>query len=295
MRSEIRNYQIKIFPSNALLPSPVQKYDQRSLLEALHNCIMHQDYTKKERIIVTETSDSVSFQNAGSFYEGKYYDYIAGMKTPTKYRNEFLKTAMLNLNMVDSQGFGIHDMFEHQRNRYLPMPDYESSTDTHVILVMPGQVINAEYSTTLMENTKLDLTTVFLLDRVQRNKPISKEARTKLRELNLIEGRHPHIIISRKVAQLTNMEAEYTALKGFEDDYYKDLIIKLISDHKKLRRDKIDKLLLSRLPNVLNDHQKKNHIDYLLKCLRKAGKIHVGYNKYWELGPKKTIDYPSSG
>lgn len=285
LREEIRNYQIKIFPSNALLPSPVPKYDQRSLLEALHNCIMHQDYTKKERIVVTETADSVRFQNAGSFYEGCYSDYIEGEKTPTRYRNEFLKTAMLNLNMVDSQGFGIHDMYEHQRNRFLPMPDYESSTDTHVVLVIPGQVLNVEYSTVLMEHSNLDLTTVFLLDRVQRNKPISKEARTKLRELNLIEGRHPHIIISRKVAQLTDMEAEYSDLKGFDDDYYRDLILKSISDHKKLRRSKIDKLLYGKLPAALDDRQKKNHIDYLLKSLRKAGKIHVGDNKNWEIGP----------
>ena len=131
------------------------------------------------------------------------------------------------------------------------------------------------------------MTTVFLLDRVQRNKPISKEARAKLKKMNLIEGRYPHIIISRRIAQLTNMEAEYTDLKGFDDDYYKDLIIKSISDHNKLRRDKIDKLLFGKLPNALNNSQKKNHIDYLLKCLRKAGKIHVGPNKNWELGPDR--------
>lgn len=218
---------------------------------------MHQDYTRKERIVVTEMADSVKFQNAGTFYEGQYSDYIEGKKTPTKYRNEFLKTAMLNLNMVDSQGFGIHDMFEHQRNRYLPMPDYDRSTNEHVVLIMPGQVINMEYSTALMENTNLDLTTVFLLDRVQRNKPINKEARTKLRELNLIEGRHPHIIISRKIAQLINMEAEYTDLKGFDDNYYKDLILKSISDHEKLRRNIIDKLLCDKLPKTLNNSQKK--------------------------------------
>lgn len=290
LREKIRNYQIKVFPSNALLPSPVSKYDQRSLLEALHNCIMHQDYTKKERIVVTETAESVQFQNAGSFYEGKYSDYIGGEKTPTRYRNEFLKSAMLNLNMVDSQGFGIHDMYERQRNRYLPMPDYDSSTDTHVIMAMPGQVINIEYSTALMENSSLDLTTVFLLDRVQKNKPISKEARRRLRELNLIEGRHPHIIISRKIAQLTNMEAEYSDLKGFDDVYYKDLILRSISDHGKLCRSKIDKLLHGKLPNALNDRQKKNHIDYLLKVLRKAGKIHVGSNKNWEIGPEEIND-----
>ena len=81
------------------------------------------------------------------------------------------------------------------------------------------------------------------------------------------------------------MEAEYSDLKGFDDDYYRDLILKSISEHKKLRRSKIDKLLYGKLPAALDDRQKKNHIDYLLKNLRKAGKIHVGDNKNWEIGP----------
>ncbi|MFG6386607.1 MAG: putative DNA binding domain-containing protein [Muribaculaceae bacterium] len=285
LRGTIRNYQIKIFPSNALLPTPVMKYDQRSLLEGLHNCILHQDYTRGERIIVTESADCVIFQNAGTFYEGKYEDYVDGKKTPTQYRNPFLQNAMVNLNMIDSQGFGIHDMFENQRSRFLPMPDYDKSTDKHVIMVMPGQVINEEYSTALMENTSLDLTTVFLLDRVQRNKPISKDARAKLRDLNLIEGRHPHIIISRKIAQITHQEAEYTSLKGFDDQFCKDLILKSLREHIRLKRTQINELLLKRLPDILDERQKNNHIDYLLKQLRKNGKIHVGANKYWELGP----------
>ncbi len=283
LRSMIRNYQIKIFPSNALLPSSVPKYDQRSLLEALHNCIMHQDYTKKERIIVVESADSVCFQNVGSFYDGQYFDYIEGEKTPTKYRNEFLKTAMLNLNMVDSQGFGIHDMFTHQRERYLPMPDYDNSTPSHVILEIPGQVINVEYSTALMENTQLDLTTVCLLDRVQRNKSISKSARVKLRSMGLIEGRYPHIIISRKVAQITNKEVEYSNLKGFEDDYYKDLILKSLQDHGKLQRSDFNELLIPKLPGILSDTQKKNKVENLLRALRAEGKIYVGKKKYWFL------------
>ena len=285
LRAEIRNYQIKIFHSNSLLPTPVDKYEQRSLLEALHNCIMHQDYTKGERIVVTETADNVSFQNAGDFYEGEYTDYIPGEKTPTKYRNEFLKTAMINLNMVDSQGFGIHDMFEHQRNRYLPMPDYETPDGKHVILTIPGNVINQEYSTALMENTDLDLSTIYLLDRVQKQKQISKEACSKLRQLKLIEGRYPNIMLGQKLAKITHTEVEYSNLKGFDDEYYKDMIIKALSDHQRLRSIQIDQLLIGKLPDVMSEKQKKYHIDYLLRVLRKAGKIHVGKNKYWEIGP----------
>lgn len=285
LRTEIRNYQIKIFPSNALLPIPVDKYDQRSLLEALHNCIMHQDYSKKERIIVTETADNVCFQNAGNFFEGEYTDYIPGQKTPTKYRNEFLKTAMINLNMVDSQGFGIHDIFEQQRSRFLPMPDYETSDASHVLLTIPGNVINQEYSTALMSNTQLDLSTVYLLDKIQKHRPISKEACAKLRKMNLIEGRYPNVILGQKLAKITHTEAEYSALKGFDDTYYRDLILKALREHKKLRSKQIDLLLMTKLPDIMTEQQKKYHIDYLLRTLRKAGKIHVGKNKYWEAGP----------
>lgn len=283
LRSNIRNYQIKIFPSNALLPTPVMKYDQRSLLEALHNCILHQDYTMRERVVVTETADAVTFKNVGTFFEGQYIDYITGEKTPTKYRNPFLQTAMVNLKMVDSQGFGIHDMFNQQRSRFLPLPEYDTTSSEHVILTMPGHVLDADYSTTLMENTSLGLDIVFLLDQVQRKKSISKEARDKLRSLHLIEGKGNNIHISQRIAKLMHQEAEYTDMKGFDDQYYKDLIVKALKEHKRLQRKTIDQLLLPKLPAILSDIQKKSHIGYLLTCLRKENVIYWGEKKYWML------------
>lgn len=283
LRSNIRNYQIKIFPSNALLPTLVMKYDQRSLLEALHNCILHQDYSLRERIVVTETADEVIFKNAGSFFEGQYIDYITGEKTPTKYRNPFLQTAMVNLNMVDSQGFGIRDMFNQQRSRYLPLPEYDTSSSEHVILTMPGHVLDVNYSTTLMENTTLPLDVVFLLDQVQRKKLINKDARKTLLRQKLIEGRGTNIHISKRVAKITHQEVEYTNMKGLDDKYYKELIIQALKDHKTLRRVDFNKLLEPKLPEVLTASQKKNRIDRLLRELRQSGKIKANPNKTWEL------------
>lgn len=283
VRKAIRNYQFKIFPSNALLPAEVWKYDSRSILEALHNCIMHQDYTMNERIIVNEYVDKLVFTNAGAFYEGVYEDYVEGTKTPGRYRNQFLCNAMVNLKMVDSQGFGIHDLYQHQRDRFLPMPDYDRSNESHVILEIPGQVINREYSETLMENGSLDLLTVVLLDRVQKGKPLTKEALKKLRAQKLIEGRNPNVIISRKVAGITHQEAEYTDLSGFDDQWYRDLIIKALKDHSKLRRADFDKLLIPKLPGILSESQKKSKVGNLLTSLRVEGKIYVGENRCWYL------------
>lgn len=283
VRKAIRNYRFKIFPNNALLPAEVWKYDNRSILEALHNCIMHQDYAMNERIIVNEYVDRLVFTNAGAFYDGAYHDYVEGKKTPKRYRNQFLANAMVNLKMVDSQGFGIHDIYQHQRDRFLPMPDYDHSSDSSVVLEIPGQVINREYSQTLMENGSIDLLTVMLLDRVQKGKPLNKEAIRKLRKQKLIEGKSPNIIISRRVAGIIHKEAEYTDLSGFDDQWYRDLIIKALKEHGKLRRADFDKLLIPKLPGILSESQKKNKVGNLLTSLRVENKIKVGQGRLWNL------------
>lgn len=284
LMNKIRNYRMKIFPNNSLIPAEVWKYDTKSILEALHNCIAHQDYRRNERIVVTEEQECLVFENAGSFYEGSFEDYIDGTKTPKKYRNHFLAQAMVNLKMIDTQGFGIHDMFQRQKDRYLPMPDYDKSDLERVKLIMPGQVINEEYSLMLIEKTDLDLMTTVLLDRFQKGKPISEVALKMLRKKKLIEGKKPNLYISKKVAKVTHQEAEYTSLKGFDDQYYRDLIVKALRDHHHLKRTDFNRLLHNKLPSVLKDEQKKNKIDNLLRSLRKNGIVVVDEHRVWHLG-----------
>lgn len=283
LRDTIRNYRIKIFPNNSDLPAEVWKYDNRILLEALHNCILHQDYSMNERIIVTEHKDKIVFFNVGSFYDGKYEDYFEGNKTPSRYRNQFLQTAMVNLKMVDSQGYGIHDMYKFQKERFLPLPDYDESTPNHVILEVPGQVIDKNYSEMLMNDDSIDLHTAFLLDRVQKGKELSADAIRKLKSMGLIEGRRPNYHISKKVAQITHQEAEYTDLSGFENQWYRDLIIKALKEHKRLKRGDFNKLLLPKLPKILNDSKKRSKIDNLLRGLRENGIIRHSQDSFWEL------------
>ncbi|WP_216594018.1 ATP-binding protein [Desulfobacter postgatei] len=95
---KIRNIQVRILPDDQLFAVEVSKYDQRIVLEALHNCIAHQDYSRNGRIIVTEQPDCLYFENEGRFFEGLPEDYIIGNKTPRRYRNPFLAQAMAELN-----------------------------------------------------------------------------------------------------------------------------------------------------------------------------------------------------
>ena len=283
---KIRNYQFKIYPRNSLIPAEVWKYDTRSILEGLHNCVAHQDYVRGERIIVTETKEGITFENAGDFYEGDYEQYVLGTKTPKSYRNPFLMKAMVNVKMIDSQGYGIHSLFERQKERFLPMPDYDCTADSHVILHLSGIVIDNNYSQMLMENANLNLSDAILLDRIQKGTPISNEAVATLRKKKLIEGRKPNLFIAKFIAQTTGQKAEYSKHKGLEGETCEGLLLNSLKDHRKLSRQDIDKLLWSALSDMLDDKQKKAKITNLLSKLRREGKIQnqtAGNKSVWSL------------
>ena len=269
----IRNYRFKIYPKNSLIPAEVWKYDTESILEGMHNSIAHQKYEKDARIIVTENMDSLKFQNDGSFFEGDYKDYITGEKTPKSYRNPALVKAMVNIRMIDTQGYGIHKMFQSQKDRYLPMPDYDLSTADEVILNLPGTIIDENYSLLLMENQDMSLTDAVLLDQVQKGKPINDNAIKKLRKEGLIEGRKPHLYVSKQIAKVTDQKVEYSKHKGLTEKKCEALLTASLQDHHSLTKQEIVRLFWDVLPDQLDDKQKKYKIDNMLRKMRKDGII----------------------
>ena len=281
--ARIRNYRFKIYPDNSLIPAEVWKYDTKTILEALYNCIAHQDYTRNARIILTEEKDDLLFQNAGDFYEGTFEDYILGEKTPEKYRNNFLVRAMVNLKMIDTQGYGIHTMFLSQRNRYLPMPDYELSTAENVVLRIPGRVIDENYSKILVENSEIDLTTAVLMDKVQKGQGINDDAAKSLKKQHLIEGRKPNFFISKKVAKITHQESQYTLNKGYTDEECMEWVVKGLKDHGVLSRKQINEILWTKLSALLTDEKKMDKIRNLLAKMRRNGIIYNDDKRQWRL------------
>ena len=278
---KIRNYPFKIFPNNSFLPGEGMKYDNEVILEALHNCIAHQNYAENARIIVIERENELEFRNSGGFYDGTYEDYITGERIPKKYRNPFLAQAMANIKMIDTEGFGIHKMFVSQKDRYLPMPDYDKSDNDTVVLTLPGTVIDENYSLLLLENSDIDLATTVLLDKVQKGKPIGDEAIKMLRKKGLIEGRKPHLYVSKQIAKATNKQIEYTLKKGFNDAECQEWILKALNDHKVLSRKQINELLWNKLPIDFTDTQRINKIGNLLMRMKRDGTIKVDEKRMW--------------
>ena len=283
----IRNYRFKIYPKDSLIPAEVWKYDTESILEGLHNAIAHQNYEKDARILVIENMDSLKFENDGNFFDGDYKQYITGEKTPKSYRNPALVKAMVNIKMIDTQGYGIHKMFQSQKDRFLPMPDYDQSTAEEVVLNLPGTIIDENYSLMLLANPDLSLTDAVLLDQVQKGHTISSSAVAMLRKRRLIEGRLPHIYVSKDIAQATNQKVEYSKHKGLAEKKCEALLLDSLKDHGSLTKQEIVRLLWDVLPDQLDDKQKMNKIEYLLKQLRLKGEIEnesKGKESVWMLG-----------
>lgn len=270
----IRNIQLRLLPQDELLPVEVAKYDQKIVLEALHNCIAHQDYTRNGRVVVTEQPARLVFENEGGFYEGQPLDYLEGHKIPRRYRNPFLAQAMAELNMIDTMGWGIHDMHARQARRYFPMPDYDLSDPAAVKLHIYGGVVDPAYSRLLIQKTDLPLADVLALDRVQKKLPIPDEAAAGLRRAGLIEGRKPNYHVSAQVVAAAGDKAAYIRTRAQDDEFYAKLLTDYLAKFGQADRAEINKLLLGKLSDALTDQQKYNKVSNLLTKLRRRGTIH---------------------
>jgi ATP-dependent DNA helicase RecG len=279
--NRIRNTKYKFFPDNVLLSVEVEKYNSRVILEALHNCIAHQDYSYNQRIILTEKTDRLIFVNGGNFFEGKPEDYTGGAKTPSAYRNTWLSNAMVNLNMIDTLGYGIHTMYLEQRKRYFPLPDYDLSDPEKVTLSIYGQVINENYSKQLIQRNDISLEKVILLDRFQKKLTVPEKMLIELKKDGLLEGRRPNYFISSLLATSQVEKVSYIKHKAFDDEHYKDMISAFLAKFDKGTRKDFESLIIDKLSDVLTLKQKKDKVKNLLQSLRLDKKIYLD-GKNWK-------------
>lgn len=271
--TRVRNLRYRYLPQETLFPTEILKYDRWVIREALHNCIAHQDYELRGRITVLEKPDELVFSNVGSFIPGNVETVITQDSPPEIYRNPFLAAAMVNLNMIDTIGSGIIRMFRSQKERFLPLPDYDLTQPDRVVVRIQGRVLDENYTRLLMEHRDMDLATVMLLDRVQKRIRLSRDEHKFLKSRNLVEGRYPNIFVSSDVAATTGEKAKYIKLRGLDEKYYQDLIVQFITKNRGASRRDIEELILSKLPDILTEQQKATKLSNLLTKMRRDLKL----------------------
>lgn len=279
--AKIRNLRYRYIRDQSLFPEEVDMYEPYIIREALNNCIAHQDYEKGGRINVVELENELVFTNLGNFIPGSLENVIEQDAPEETYRNPFLVTAMFNLKMVDTIGSGIRRMFNYQRKRFFPMPEYDFSGNK-VKLTIIGKVIDLDYARTLAQNPNLSLTEIIVLDKVQKLKVLTDSEVALLKSKKLIEGRKPNFHISAKMAETTGQKADYIKNRGFKDQHYKNLIMEFIDKYSSCSKDDIDRLILDILPAVLDEGQKKNKVRNIIYAMSKRDKtiVNQGTNRH---------------
>ncbi len=267
--AKIRNLKYRYMREGTLFPEEIDQYEPYAIREALNNCIAHQDYGLAGRINVVEREESLSFTNKGSFVPGDVQRVVMEDAPEEHYRNRFLATAMFNLKMVDTAGGGIRKLFMYQRQRFFPMPDYDLSGN-RVQLTLTGKVLDMDYARTLARDSGLALPDIMALDKVQKRQALTADEERRLKRAGLIEGRKPNHFIAKSLAQQTGQKASYSKNLAFDKQYYLDLICKAVKEHGSLTRKDIDELLWNKLPEWMDDKQRKIKVGNLVAELRRG-------------------------
>lgn len=288
--SKIRNLTYRYMPNQlSLFPKETQQYDTWLLRELLNNGIAHSNYQLGGRIYVNEEDDRISIVNPGDFLPRTIEKVLQKTYNPPFYRNQLLADSMVKFHMIDTATSGIKKVYRIQKDKFFPMPDYDLTSEAQVSVRVYGKILNERYTYILFNHPELDLETVYLLDQVQKGKgnSLNKDAVAFLRKHKLIEGRINSLYLSAEVSQAIDDEAAYIKNKAFDDQYYKDMIVKYITQYGKAKKKDIRNLLWDKLPDVLSETQKEYKIGNLLSSLKNAGIICADSNNqqraYWIL------------
>jgi ATP-dependent DNA helicase RecG len=279
---KIRNLKYRYITDGTLFPEEVDQYDPYIIREALNNCIAHQDYSLNGKINVIEHEDGVLvFMNSGKFIPKSVEDVVISDAPEPIYRNPFLTEAMINLNMIDAIGSGIRRMFNIQRKKYFPLPDYDFSGNK-VKLTITGKVVDINYARKIASIRDLSLSDIIALDKVSKSKILTQHEIQQLKVKRLIEGRKPNFHISATVANITGDKADYIKQRGIDDDYCQKIILEYLRKFGEGKKEDFEEVLLDKLPDVLDQKQKRNKVKNNLQKLRIQGLI-FPEGKIWKM------------
>ena len=165
------------------------------------------------------------------------------------------------------------------------MPIYDLSNGM-VKCEIQGKVLDENFARILVNNPNLSMTEIILLDKVQKHQQITDDAFKLLKKKKYIEGRKPNIYLSYSIVKDSKhigLKSSYIKNKGFDDDYFRKLIVEYIAKFGKASRTELSQLLTDKLPDTLSESQRFDKITNLLSSLRKTGIIRVGEKRMWFL------------
>lgn len=176
-------------------------------------------------------------------------------------------------------------MFNEQRRRHFPMPDYEiDALNKEVGVKIYGNSLNEKYTKLLKENDSLTLEDCILLDAVQKGHRISENNVVTLLERGLLEGDISEYRISLDVAKKTRQLPEYTRNRGLDRSKIQQMILQYLQNAGTIgaKRDALFDYLKEVLPQNKTQEQQERMVGNILSEMKGNGLI-VPEGRIWYL------------
>lgn len=149
-RFRARNSEQEIFVG--MLRVGVPAYAPAAFREAVANALIHRDYTRLGAVYVQWHDDRIEISNPGGFPQGVRLDNL--LVTPPRPRNPLLADAFKRAGIVERTARGIDTIFYEQLRNGRPAPSYARSTESDVVLVLPGGQANLEFARLVAEESQ---------------------------------------------------------------------------------------------------------------------------------------------
>ena len=262
----------------------IPDYPERAFREGLANALVHRDYGRPGAVHVQWHEDRIEISNPGGFPEGVRLDNL--LVTPPRPRNPLLADAFKRAGVVERTARGIDTIFfEHLRNGR-PAPSYERSTETSVVLNLPGGPASTAFVQLVVEQGRarrpLKLDELLLLhafrqegtlstDRaaalIQKPEPEARSVLAGLVEAGLVEargerkGRTYHL--SADTYRRLGEKAAYVRRRGFEPIQQEQMVLQYVEKHGRITRKEaaeLCRIASSQAKRVLMRLAKSGHL-----------------------------------
>lgn len=128
----------------------IPDYSGDGFREAVHNALVHRDYTALGAVHVQWHADRIEVSNPGGFVEGVGLGNL--LVTAPRPRNPVLADAFKRIGLVERTGRGIDTIYEGQLRYGRPAPDYTRSTGQTVHVVLRGGPANLALARWIIEH-----------------------------------------------------------------------------------------------------------------------------------------------
>lgn len=276
----------------------VPDYSERAFREGLANALIHRDYSRLGAVHVQWHDAHIEISNPGGFPLGVRLDNL--LVTPPRPRNPLLADAFKRAGLVERTARGIDTIFYEQLSNGRPAPSYTRSTDSDVVLVLPGGEANLSFVRLVVEESQLgrplrlddllllnglwqerQLTAIDAARMIQKPEADARGALARLVEAGLAEahgktkGRSYHL--SAATYRRLGERAAYVRQHGFEPLQQEQMVLQYVQKHQRITRAEAAGLC----------HLSPEQASRLLRRLAAEGKLQMhGARRYsWYTSP----------